>query len=60
MSRPIQHPLDRTNGEVQMQDEDKYNTIVHKAHCQTYNFVCRAKKDSYEVRKKIYPVKRNS
>lgn len=33
-----------------MQDENKYNAVIHKANCRTYNFSCRAKKDSFDVR----------
>ncbi|KAK2466831.1 hypothetical protein APHAL10511_001089 [Amanita phalloides] len=34
---------------VQIKDNDmaKFNTILHRANCQTYNFVCRAKQDNY-------------
>ncbi|EKM79500.1 hypothetical protein AGABI1DRAFT_114047 [Agaricus bisporus var. burnettii JB137-S8] len=39
--------------DLKMRDEDKYNAVIHKAHCQTYNFACRAKKDSYEDRVRI-------
>jgi len=32
-----------------MQDENKYQAVIHKANCHTYNFSCRAKKDSFDA-----------
>ncbi|KAF8623485.1 hypothetical protein AX15_006268 [Amanita polypyramis BW_CC] len=33
--------------QIKENDEAKYNAILHRANCQTYNFVCRAKQDNY-------------
>ncbi|KIL69845.1 hypothetical protein M378DRAFT_68419 [Amanita muscaria Koide BX008] len=33
--------------EIKTSDEARFNAILHRANCQTYNFVCRAKQDSY-------------
>ncbi|KAH8117078.1 replication factor-a protein [Phellopilus nigrolimitatus] len=33
--------------EMKLRDEAEYNTFVAKANCQTYNFNCRAKQDTY-------------
>jgi len=35
---------------LQERDDSKYNVILHKATCTTYNFSCRAKLDEYNVR----------
>lgn len=35
---------------LQERDDAKYNVIMHKANCTTYNFSCRAKLDDYNVR----------
>ncbi|KAF5360931.1 hypothetical protein D9756_004923 [Leucocoprinus leucothites] len=39
--------------ELKMQDESKYLAAIHKANCKTYNFSCRAKKDSFDDRVRV-------
>ncbi|KAF9454623.1 replication factor-a protein, partial [Macrolepiota fuliginosa MF-IS2] len=39
--------------EIKMQDENRYNTVIHKANCHTFNFSCRAKKDSFDDRVRV-------
>ena len=34
---------------MQERDVAKYNVILHKANCTTFNFSCRAKLDEYNV-----------
>ncbi|KAF9469219.1 hypothetical protein BDZ94DRAFT_1207242 [Collybia nuda] len=33
--------------DIKERDDAKYNIILHKANCKTYNFACRAKQDDY-------------
>ncbi|KAG5645082.1 hypothetical protein DXG03_007173 [Asterophora parasitica] len=35
--------------EIRDNNESKFNVILHKANCTTYNFACRAKQDEYNV-----------
>ena len=39
----------KTKMHYQENDVAKFNAILHRANCQTYNFVCRAKQDNYNV-----------
>lgn len=50
------HYHTRVNAEgLQENDDAKYNVILHKATCTTYNFSCRAKLDEYNVRLTHHP-----
>ncbi|KAF9013959.1 hypothetical protein BDQ17DRAFT_1341811 [Cyathus striatus] len=39
--------------EIKEQDESKFNVIMHKSTCNTYNFSCRAKQDTYNEMTRI-------
>ncbi|TFK42451.1 replication factor-a protein [Crucibulum laeve] len=39
--------------EIKERDESKYNVILHKANCNTYNFSCRAKQDTYNEQTRV-------
>ncbi|KXN82854.1 Replication factor A protein 1 [Leucoagaricus sp. SymC.cos] len=39
--------------ELKLNDDGQYEAAIHKAHCHTYNFSCRAKKDSFDDRVRV-------
>ncbi|KAG6833645.1 hypothetical protein H0H87_002841 [Tephrocybe sp. NHM501043] len=40
--------------EIKDSNDAKFNVILHKANCTTFNFSCRAKQDEYNVKQSIY------
>ncbi|KXN92193.1 Replication factor A protein 1 [Leucoagaricus sp. SymC.cos] len=38
---------------IKMEDENKFDEIIHKANCRTFNFTCRARKDTFEDRVRV-------
>jgi replication factor A1 len=39
--------------EIKERDESEYNVIMHRANCNTFNFACRAKQDTYNDQTRV-------